>query len=137
MPSLFIKYRTLLMLVYMLTHHQGFGMKNGRFHSELIEFLMEDYGKPYVRPNSDPVQVGFRFTPVISILDETRMELQLRGMLAMTWNDDRLVWDQEQHGHIKWTYIPLKEDNKPYIWKPELVLNERLPKLLTFLSVFR
>lgn len=101
---------------------------NRTVRRNLLRNLLQDYD-PYVRPVLDtsfPVQVGFRFTPIISVLNELDQELQLRGMLAMAWVDETLNWIPEEYDGIKELYIPLYKEDEPYIWKPELALNESL-----------
>lgn len=94
---------------------------------DLVQNLTRGYGFPYVRPvknSSSPVAVGFRFTPIISTLNDIEQELKMRGMMALTWEDHRLSWKPQEYDGIQIINMPLKEGVKQLIWQPELVLNE-------------
>ncbi|XP_071852396.1 neuronal acetylcholine receptor subunit alpha-9-like isoform X1 [Apostichopus japonicus] len=80
----------------------------------------------YLRPVKDSyqtVEVGFRFEPFIHYLDYSSQELQLRGTMVMTWYDCRLSWNPDEYDGLDYIELPLTE-----IWRPELIVYERLSK---------
>ncbi|KAJ8047713.1 Neuronal acetylcholine receptor subunit alpha-9 [Holothuria leucospilota] len=102
---------------------------NSSTHFRLYSDLMESYNSPYIRPITDDehaVSVGFRFAPIITLLDESNQKLESRGMLLLTWFDNRLTWNPGDYGDINETNVPLYKDGakEPHIWRPELVLYE-------------
>ncbi|XP_071852380.1 neuronal acetylcholine receptor subunit non-alpha-2-like isoform X3 [Apostichopus japonicus] len=50
-------------------------------------------------------------------------ELQLRGTMVMTWYDFRLSWNPDEYDDLDYIELPLTE-----IWRPELIVYERLSK---------
>ncbi|XP_071852317.1 neuronal acetylcholine receptor subunit alpha-9-II-like isoform X2 [Apostichopus japonicus] len=80
----------------------------------------------YLRPVKDSyqtVEVGLRFEPFIHYLDYSSQELQLRGTMVMTWYDFRLSWNPDDYDDLDYIELSLTE-----IWRPELILYERLSK---------
>ncbi|XP_071845113.1 neuronal acetylcholine receptor subunit alpha-3-like isoform X2 [Apostichopus japonicus] len=79
------------------------------------------YARP-VENSSLPVYVQFRFAPVIHYLVQDNQELQLRGRMALIWNDYRLAWNPDDYGGHRSLDLPVNK-----IWQPELILYERIP----------
>ncbi|XP_071852379.1 neuronal acetylcholine receptor subunit non-alpha-2-like isoform X2 [Apostichopus japonicus] len=57
------------------------------------------------------------------ISDYSSQELQLRGTMVMTWYDFRLSWNPDEYDDLDYIELPLTE-----IWRPELIVYERLSK---------
>ncbi|XP_071852081.1 acetylcholine receptor subunit alpha-like 1 isoform X3 [Apostichopus japonicus] len=57
------------------------------------------------------------------ISEYSSQELQLRGTMVMTWYDFRLSWNPDDYDDLDYIELPLTE-----IWRPELILYERLSK---------
>lgn len=119
-----------IVLVFCVVSQYQVECASNAMHLKLIKDLFKDQAEnAYLRPVNDTneaVFVGFRFTPTISVLDETSQELQVRGMLVLTWEDYRLVWKPAEYDGIGEINVPLFKGGEQNIWKPELVLNESL-----------
>ncbi|KAJ8046849.1 Neuronal acetylcholine receptor subunit alpha-10 [Holothuria leucospilota] len=106
-------------------------------HLKLLGDLLDNYTKPFMRPVNETtktVDVGIRFSPIFSSLDETQEELKTRGMLALKWTDYRLRWDPTDYDGINETNIPLLFNEKQRVWIPEVYLYECL--VTDFKSLF-
>lgn len=106
-------------------------------HLKLLGDLLDNYTQPFMRPVNETtktVEVGLRFTPIFSSLDETQEELKIRGMLALKWTDYRLRWDPTDYDGIYETNIPLLFNDEQRVWIPEIYLYECL--VTDFQSLF-
>ena len=82
--------------------------------NELINSLLKNYSKSISPHDTVYVILGISLFKIIQ-LDEIKEIMQSSAYLTVSWNDNRLNWDQNEYNNI--THIDL-----PYslLWKPDL-----------------
>ncbi|KAF2879150.1 hypothetical protein ILUMI_27023 [Ignelater luminosus] len=51
------------------------------------------------------------------LLDEYKSSMDIKGMMKLTWNDEKMKWDPKEYGNIQTMHILGRQ-----IWQPDLVL---------------
>ncbi|XP_071845116.1 neuronal acetylcholine receptor subunit alpha-6-like [Apostichopus japonicus] len=91
-------------------------------HAKLLNSSTYNLNVRPVENSSLPVSVQFCFAPVKHNLVQGNQELQLRGRMALIWDDHRLAWNPDDYGGLRKLDLPVNK-----IWQPEVVLYERIP----------
>jgi len=81
--------------------------------NELINNRLTNYSK-IISPNDTvEIDLGISLFKIIQI-DEIKEIMQSSAYLTVSWNDNRLKWDQNEYNNITHIYMPYS-----LLWKPD------------------
>lgn len=104
----------------LISRSSGYNNVTASNVTSLRKALLRNYD-PYLRPReqqSDPVIIRASFgTKRFNDISEKEGKVSLLGYLVISWNDEFLVWDKENHSNIE--DIVLKTND---IWWPTIAL---------------
>ncbi|XP_062610610.1 neuronal acetylcholine receptor subunit alpha-7-like [Saccostrea cucullata] len=103
--------------------------------TSLRKYLLRDYD-PYLRPRkiqADPLIINASFfVHRFNDINEKEESISLLGYLRISWNDEFLVWNKQEHSNI--STIEFKTND---IWWPTIALGNPVGEFETFQNPFK
>ncbi|XP_062616765.1 acetylcholine receptor subunit beta-type acr-2-like, partial [Saccostrea cucullata] len=125
----------LLMLTFLVRECYGGDNVTAENVTSFRKSLLRDYD-PYLRPRKnqgDPVVINASFfVHRFNDVDEKEESVSLLGYFSISWNDEFLVWNKQEHSNI--SSIDLKTMD---IWWPTIALGNPVGDFETFQNPFK